>query len=85
VGAVEGGIGIGNRVGCDQRQVACIGKIDKPRFGCIFDGIMPSGQLNVEPVGKKRPQAVEIGFSLVLLTIGNQPRKGTLRARSERD
>ena len=85
MGGVESRVGIGGRVGRDERQVARVGKLDQPRFSCLLDRVAAPGKLDVQPAGEELLQPVEIGGRLLLCPLGKQPGKCTLRARRQRN
>ncbi len=79
------GIGIGRRIGRDERQIALEGKLDECVFGCLFDRIVPTDDLDVQPIGKQGLQAIEIKSGLILLAVCQQPRQGAFRTRRQGD
>src|SRR5205085_10342050 len=54
-------------------QVARISEIDQRNFGSSLDRVVPSGKLDVEPIGEECLQAIEVALGLELLAIRGQP------------
>ncbi|MCY1170735.1 hypothetical protein D9M73_108220 [compost metagenome] len=73
------------RVGRDQRQIAVIGEIEQRRFGLAFDLVEPPGQLDIEPVGEQRLQAIGISQRALRLILGEQPRQAAFAPGGERE
>jgi len=82
---MEAGVGIGRRVGRDERQVASEGEVDQPLFGRFLDLIAATDDLNVKPIREQRLQPVEIGRGLAVLPVRKQPGERTLPARGQCD
>ena len=85
MGGVEAGIGVSGGVGGDDRQIAHIGEVDQRLLRRLLDRVTAADQLDVEPLREQRLQMVEIGFGLVDLPIGDEPRQRALGACGERD
>ena len=82
VRGVEARVGVSRRVGRDQRQVARISEVDQRLFRGLLDRIVARAtDLDVEPVGKQRLKPVQIGFGLVALPFGEQPRERAFAPR----
>jgi hypothetical protein len=83
VGAVEGRVDIGGRVGRDQRQAALIGKLDQAGLGRLLDRIAAAAELDIEP---PREQGFEpVGDRLGVLALGDQPGERALSAPGQGD
>src|SRR5689334_3450628 len=78
-------ISIASRVRSHERQAAGISKLDERVLCRFLDRIVSTRQLNVEPVRKDGLQAIQIGFGLQLLAVGNQAGKRSLGARRKCD
>ncbi len=85
VRGVERRVGVGRRIGRDERQVAGEGQVDQDILGRLLDRVVAADDLDIEPVGEQRLQAVAIGLGLAALSVGDEPGERAFGAGGERD
>ena len=69
---VEIPVGKATGIGRDQRQITIIGKIEQVRLRPALDLVEAASQLDVEPIGKQRLQAIGISERAIMLFLGEQ-------------
>src|SRR5687768_4095587 len=71
-------VGIECRIGRDERQIVLISELDKAGFRPLFVLVLATRNLDVEPPGKKRDEALQDEVRGRLLSLADQPHEGAV-------